>query len=149
MSRFAYIENWDMAKGNPKDWDLAQEAQTHHVASEFAKAYVVDFVQRNACIRLGITPEGDLANDTAHRVKNHPLTQEYIAKLVKKFSKTKHVTNETVMAKIWEVANDPVANDNAKLGALKLTAEILGMKIDKKEVDVKGINPVINLTTTA
>ena len=135
-----------MAKGNPKNWDVVQEAQTHHVASSFAKAYVVDMVKRNACIRLGVTPEGKTASDMATRIYHHPLTQEYIAKLIKNFSKSKHVTKDTIVSKVWELANDETAQHNSRISAHKLTSELLGIKVDKKEVDVKGVNPVINLT---
>lgn len=145
---YTFVRKWEMAEGNPEEWTLEEEAYTHYLARLYAEEYTEDFCTWKAALRLGATQKAAWKLGAA--VHDHPLTQHYIAEIIKTFEVRHNVTRDKILALLYRDATNynALAKPAARVSAQKKLADILGMVENKTIVDLRSKQPIINMTVS-
>lgn len=135
-----------MASGDPEDWTLEEEAYTHYLGKLFAEEYTEDFNDYQAAKRLGASDK--IAKKLGYKIRQHPITQEYIAEIINNFEVRNNVSRDKILSLLYRDATNfnVFAKPSARVSAQKKLADVLGMVVDKKEINFKDKVPVINMS---
>lgn len=121
----AIFKDYTMPSGDPKEWDVVEEALGHTLAREFAREYLVDWDLMMSMHRLGYY--GEDAAKKGKTLLKHMLVSQYLNEFIQDFGKQIGITPDNIIALLWAEANDRSfgSSSRSRITALKELRSIM------------------------
>ena len=132
--------DWSLPTEHPLLWTFEQQTHAEACAMLFSSEYMFDFDARKALIRLGADPEA--CRFLVKQYMTHPLVQRFIRHRMQNFTRQNVLTQDTVLAWIYQEATDksPFSNPLARVKAQQILAKHLKLEGQDESTKVAVMN---------
>jgi hypothetical protein len=140
MSSSISDDDWSLPTDHPLLWSFEQQTHAEACAMLFSSEYMFDFDARKALLRLGVDPEACRA--LVKQYMTHPLVQRFIRHRMQNFKTQNVLTQDTVLAWIYQEATDktPFSNPLARVKAQQILAKHLKLEGQDESTSISVVN---------